>query len=120
MLAHILVHEERMLRWVDERLGGRIPLAPQPYAMPEAELAELNRQIYEQNRDCPLEDVLAELDEFHALALDLVRGAAERDLTDPARFPLAGGEPLWEAVAANTYEHYEEHSRDLRAWLAKQ
>ncbi len=118
-LTHILDHEERMLRWVDERLGGRIPLAPQPYGMPEEQLARLNRRIYEENRDRPLDEILAGLDEFHSLALDLVRGAAEGDLIDPSRFALEGGEALWQAMAANTYEHYEEHARDLRAWLAR-
>jgi hypothetical protein len=119
VLAHILVHEERMLRWVDERLGGSLPIAPQPYGMPEEELAGLNRRIYEENRDRPLDEILAGLDEFHALALELVRATAEGDLSDPDRYQLDGGEPLWAALAANTYEHYEEHSRDLQAWLAR-
>jgi hypothetical protein len=116
-LAHILVHEERMLRWIDERLSGRLPAAPQPYGMPDERLDEINRRIFEENRDLPLDEILAGLDEFHALALELVRGAAERDLFDPTRFQLEGGEALWQAVAANTYEHYQEHARDLRARL---
>jgi hypothetical protein len=32
------------------------------------------------------------------------------------RLQLQGGEPLWEAIAANTFWHYEEHGEDIRRW----
>ena len=119
LVAHIVVHEQRMLSWVAERLGGRVPAAVQPYGLPDDEIAVVNEKIYQENRDRPLSEVLADLDRVHAQVLRLVVEAPTVDLLDARRFALHGGEPLWAAVAANTFEHYEEHGRDIRAWRTR-
>ncbi len=113
LLAHILIHEQRMLLWVGTTLRGGTPADPQPYSMPEEDLNRLNEEIYLANRDRPLLEILRELDSAHARSLALVAAASETDLFDPKRFHLQEGEALWEAVAANTYQHEEEHTRDL-------
>ncbi len=113
-VAHIVVHEQRMIQWMKERLCGELPVMPQPYAMPDDELNELNEQIYEENLNRALEDVLDDLDQTHAEALRLVEESREEDLLDPRRFQLKEGQPLWEAIAANTFWHYEEHGEDIR------
>jgi hypothetical protein len=43
----------------------------------------------------------------------------EDDLMNPDRFAWSQGEPLWEAIAGDTYEHYHEHIAQIQAWLAK-
>jgi hypothetical protein len=113
-VAHIVVHEQRMIQWLQARLCGKQPLLTQPYDMPEEALNRLNEQIYQENLHRPLEEVLRDLDKTHEEALRLVATSPEEDLFDPTRFRLQGGEPLWEAIAANTFWHYEEHSRDIR------
>ncbi len=113
-VAHIVVHEQRMIQWMEERLCGGDPTLPQPYDMPEAELNKLNEQIYQENLNRTLDDVLLDLDKTHAEALRLVEKSQAEDILDPNRFRLQGGEPLWEAIAANTFWHYEEHGRDIR------
>jgi hypothetical protein len=117
LLLHIVVHQQRMIYWVEERLRGRVPAAPQPYAMPEDELARVNQQIYLENRNTPLASALAELEKSHRQALAMVESASEDGLQ---RVKLQGGEALWQAVAANTFEHYQEHGQDIRAWLEKE
>jgi len=113
-MAHILIHEQRMIQWMKERLRGGYPLLPQPYAMPDDELDRLNERIYQENHDRSLGDILHQLDQTHAEALTLVETSIEEDILDPYRFHLEGGEPLWEAIAANTFWHYEEHGQDIR------
>jgi hypothetical protein len=113
-VAHIVVHERRMIQWMQARLCGEQLLLPQPYDMPEEELNRLNEEIYQENLHRPLEEVLHGLDKAHEEALRLVVTSPEEDLLDPARFQLQGGEPLWEAIAANTFSHYEEHGRDIK------
>ncbi len=113
-LVHIVVHEQRMIQWMNERLGGGHPILPQPYSMPDVELNELNEQIYQENLDRTLEDVLHDLHKTHIESLRLVEESREEDLLDPHCFRLQGGEPLWEAIAANTFWHYEEHGQDIR------
>lgn len=119
ILAHIIVHEQCMVDWVTKTLRGMQVDGPQPYSMPEPELTVLNEQIYQQNRGRRLAEVLSDLDAAYLQALAMVEAAPERDLLDVHRFSLRDGEPLWEAIAANTFWHYEEHSRDIRAWLAR-
>lgn len=118
-VAHIVVHEQRMIQWIKERLCGEYPAAFQPYAMPDDELNKLNEQIYQENLDRSLDDIMLDLDKAHARALALVETSAEEDLLNPDRFQLQGGEPLWEAIAANTFWHYEEHGQDIRKHMPK-
>ena len=118
-VAHIVVHEQRMIQWIRERLCGKQPNMFQPYAMPADELDQLNEQIYYENRDRPLDDVMHALEETHAETLNVVETNPEEDLLDAGRFRLLGGEPLWTAIAANTFEHYEEHGQDLHKYMLK-
>jgi hypothetical protein len=76
----------------------------------------LNEQIYQENLDRSLEELLSDLDRTHTETLRLVETSQEEDLLVPARFRLVGGEPLREAIAANTFQHYEEHGQDIRRW----
>jgi hypothetical protein len=48
-VAHIVVHEQRMIQWLKKRLCGKHPIMFQPYAMPNDELDKLNEQIYQEN-----------------------------------------------------------------------
>jgi hypothetical protein len=114
-VAHIVVHERWMIQWITIRLEGGHPTL-QPYAMPDEDLDQLNEQIYQENLSVPLDEIMRDLEITHAQALKLVETSAEEDILDPRRFQLQGGEPLWNAIAANTFEHYEEHALDIRRW----
>lgn len=118
ILAHILVHEQRMLRWMRERMRGEQPFMYQPYAMPDDELNRLNEEIYHENRECPLGEIRNALEAAHAETLQLVETSNDEELFDSSRYQLMDGEPLWEAIAANTFRHYAEHSHDIRTWQA--
>ena len=115
-VAHIVVHEQRMIRWMQERLHGDEPVLPQPYAMPDDELNQLNEQVYQEQQVRSLCDILHDFDQTHIEALTLVETAAEEDILDPGHFSLQGGEPLWEAIAANTFWHCAEHMQDIHKW----
>lgn len=113
-LAHITVHEQRMLSWMATRLRGEIPAAPQPYAMPDEPLAVLNESIYAENRERALEDILKDLEQTYERVLELISSAPEALLFDPGCLRLENDEPLWAAVAANTYEHMNEHGKEIQ------
>jgi hypothetical protein len=78
---------------------------------------ERNAAVHAQNRDRPLDDVLAEsatvADEYVAALESL----SEDELNDPAHF--AGMPPTWRPWRT-LYDphHYAHHAADLRAWLA--
>lgn len=117
-VAHIVIHEQRMIQWIAEKLRGEKSTMPQPYAMPDDELDILNQQIYRENLNRTLDDVMCDLDKTHAEAVELVETSKEEDILDSNHLQLQGGEPLWEAIAANTFWHYEEHGQDIRKWQA--
>jgi hypothetical protein len=120
LLSHIMVHEERMIQWVTEMLLGHLPETSQPYNMPEDELVVANHIIYQENRDRSLSNVLFALENAHVRSLAIVAGAREADLTGADCLKLEGAEPIWEAIAANTFWHYEEHGRDISNWRNNQ
>jgi hypothetical protein len=116
ILAHIVAWEQRMIRWVREAVRGEVPQMLPP-GMTWDDIDEWNEQIYEENRDLALEEVLAALQRSHQEALDVVESTTEEDLVDPTRFDWREGRPLWPIVAANTWWHYKEHNESIRAWL---
>lgn len=114
ILAHITAHEVLMLNWMKLRLHGVVPAGPQPYDMPAMPLAGLNERIFEENRSRALDEVLRDFDQTHVAVLEFVSSAPRELLFGPNGPCLQGGEPLWVAVAANTYEHMDEHGREIR------
>jgi hypothetical protein len=120
IVAHITVHEQRMLKWLDETLKGENPSEYQPYDSPDEQLNALNHQIYLDHLNRSWKDVLADWESTHRQTLAWTNSADDDALFDSSRFHLLGGEPLCTAVAANTYEHCEEHGRDIRAWMGKE
>jgi hypothetical protein len=113
ILAHIVAWEGWMIGWTGQLLRGERPHNPAPVETDE-ELDRLNADNYRQNRDRPLDDVLADFRRSHADALHLAEGLVEEQLQEdhPNTWPHG---PLWHGVAANTCWHYREHLDAVRA-----
>jgi hypothetical protein len=81
---------------------------------------ERNVPIHESNKELPLEEVLAESNRVFERLWELVSQLADEDLMQASRFDQMpeDWEP-WQVIAGNTYEHYQEHIPDIRAWLAE-
>lgn len=116
ILAHIAAWERRMMQWIDESYRGEVPQRPAP-GMLWDNLDGLNEQIYLQNKDRPLAEVMAEFDSSYRQALKAVVCMTEPDLFDGARFSWRNGDPMWNMVAANTWDHYREHREEIEKWL---
>ena len=116
VLAHIAVWEGRMVRWLEDVMRGEIPQML-PSGKTWEDLDQINEEIYLENRDKPLEEVLAEFHQFLPKALEIVENVSEEDLINPGRFAWREGKPLWFIVAANTFWHYDEHQKTIRKWM---
>ena len=86
-------------------------------------IENMNRNIYERNRDLPLDDVLAELKAAHLDALDAVSKLSDDDLLrpyddfQPQDNRPDGHTPILWRIAGNTYGHYAEHRETIeRLW----
>ena len=113
VIAHVNWYEREMVNVVENRalLGSHLWEFPAD---------ERNIPIYEQNKDLPLKQVLAEHSELFEQLWGLVSQLDDEDLVDASRFDQmpADWEP-WRVIASNTYEHYQQHIPDIRAWLAE-
>jgi len=116
ILGHITAWEKRMVQWLEESLRGEVPQRPAP-GMTWDDLDRLNEQIYLENEDKALDEVLREFRGFHQESLRAVEAMEERDLLDPERFEWRDGDPIWHMVAANTWWHYKEHREAITSWM---
>ncbi len=79
---------------------------------------ERNAVIFEQNRERALDDVLGEAERVHQELVDGLEELPEEHYGNPARFRDMPADWLpWQVFAGNTYEHYQHHAADVRAWL---
>jgi hypothetical protein len=78
----------------------------------------LNAQFYQENKSRPLNEVLTDFHTSYQHIMNFVQAMPEEDLISPNRFAWSKGEPLWQAIAGDTYEHYREHKAQIQEWLA--
>ena len=112
IIAHITWHEKEMVGLITAHalVGSELWNLPTD---------ERNAAIYEEVKDQPLEQVMEESEQAHQQLLDALPTLSDEDLTDPSGFPNMP--PDWQPgmlIAQNTYEHYEDHMRDVERWLA--
>ncbi len=77
-----------------------------------------NTVVYQQNRDRPLAEILAESQAVHEDLVQLLEELPEEHYGNSARVRGVPADWLpWRVLEGNTFGHYREHARDVRAWL---
>lgn len=113
-----LVHLEVWARATTDLLEGRLEyprLGVADYAEFKASTIDgINTRIYEENRFRSLEDVLAGFRQSHERFVERVRAMSDADLQRPYRSFVPderpdGDDPILDWIAADSYEHDEEH-----------
>ena len=117
ILAHITSWHHRLLMWLDAAVRNEEPAISGPNNVEEMDA--LNAQFYQENKSLPLDEVLSDFRTTHQHIMDIVQAMPEEDLMSPHRFAWSKGEPLWQAIAGDTYEHYREHIEQIQEWLVK-
>ncbi len=112
LLNHLCFWEQRTL-W---QLG--LPAAEQPAPLTEAELHRLNAESAADGRGRTPSEALAAHRQAYAELLATVSALGDDELNDTARLG-AVGHTVWEQIAGDSYEHYEEHAAEIRTWLAQ-
>ena len=111
IIAHITWHEKEMVGLIKAHalVGSELWNLPTD---------ERNAAIFEEIRHQPLEQVLEESRLVHQQLVEVLPTLSEEDLTDPSGFPNMP--PDWQPgmlIAQNTYEHYQDHIKDVERWL---
>lgn len=121
IIAHVTAYE----RWVVARLRSALRGERLRLEIDQLNLEQRNSWIFEENRNRPLHDVLAESQQVFQQLLKLVQALSDGDLGGSHRIeafldPLwTDGLPVWKCIAADSYEHYRQHIPSIRAWLDK-
>jgi hypothetical protein len=121
LIAHVAAYEEwRAQRITEDLAGGQPPAADAGSSDGEGtwDTDTINAMIYEQHKDDDLPTVQA----FAARSFREMIAAFEAAPDEYLRKPTwwTGGPSVLEMVPAQTYEHYAEHTDDLRAIIAEQ
>lgn len=108
ILAHVTTWEEEALRMMPVILEDK---TPPRYADQYGGLDAFNAQMSAQKRDLSLAEVLTQLDATHRRLIEYVQRAPDDQITRETRFRRR--------LRLDTYSHYPEHARAIRAWRAQ-
>jgi len=111
ILGHIGVWESRLVTILYAIERGA---TPQTFRT-QAEVDKANAESFAEQRDRPLDRVLADFHGVHIQLLKRLEAVKERDLNDPKRFKWMEDEPLEKLVAGDTFVHYAEHRPAIEA-----
>jgi uncharacterized protein (TIGR03083 family) len=121
VLAHLTFWEGRMMGQIE---AGRIgvpwpdPFPRRPDEAGEPRMHRLNEANYAAHRADPLAAVRAAAAHAYEQLVAWVGTLADADLAPGSPLAQAVGSPIVDWIAGDTYEHYEEHAAQMRAWLA--
>jgi hypothetical protein len=105
LIAHVNIWEEETLHHLPTiKAGGRTPKYSDQYGGIDA----FNAQAMAERRDLPLAEVLRRRDETHRRLLDYLQEQPEELFAQENRFRRR--------LRYDTYSHYPEHTRAIRAW----
>jgi hypothetical protein len=113
-LAHLSAWHKRVIQLLNATMQG-IPL---PDPTPDMTTDEVNAQFYQENRGRSLQDVHAEFRVTYQQVCDAVQAISTEDLNKPLDW--LDGRSVGEYIPVNTYEHYQEHTDIIEAWLKRQ
>jgi hypothetical protein len=120
LVGHLHGWRERTIARLEAGPGGE-PATPWPAHLTDTDeigTDEINDWIYEQHRDRPLRDVLADAERSFERLEAAVKALSDEDLTTPGRFSWLDGKAL---VDIDLFAHlHEEHEPQIRTWLAAQ
>lgn len=113
-IDHLTAWHDYLLNQLQGILDGQQP----PAFMPGLSEDEINEGFYQENKDRPLAEVIADFRLSYQRILASVQNISEEVLNAP--FPWSKSHnAVWDLVAGNTYEHYEEHGGIIRRWLGE-
>jgi hypothetical protein len=79
----------------------------------------LNEKWYGEMRSRPLQMILEDYHNVRNQTMHRIEAFSDQELNDPKRYRWLRGKPLWVWVAADSYEHENEHLLQIKAWREK-
>jgi hypothetical protein len=113
ILHHLNMWKGEMVRLLWQISQGE---KPGTVHFSERSMDETNAAWFQQGKDRPLEKALDDFAAVHKQAMRRVDAVPDKLLEDPQHFPWSKGEALWQWIAADSFQHEDEHAQQIRAW----
>jgi hypothetical protein len=116
MMIHLSAWEAELVKLLWQARQGQKPTT---LHFSKIDIDEINQEWFENYRSRSLERVM---DDFEAVRKQTSRRLevfSDADLNDVQLFPWLDGQPLWEWVANDSYQHESEHAAQIREWRAR-
>lgn len=114
MIAHITFWEQHGLQDVHLLLDGQ-----DTYDLDDDEVHAINAQVFEQNRDRPLDDILNDWHESLRAIEAVLDHISDDDLNNTAKYANGRGHSILVHLIVDTYGHYADHLQDMRDYADK-
>jgi uncharacterized damage-inducible protein DinB len=115
IIAHITYYEVETADWLSAIQQGETPRQSEYEGL---EQDERNARLYERIRTKSLVNVLRESSASFQHSLDVVQGLHDEDLYDLEFTRKYGVDwTIFDLIKGDTFEHYQDHSASVRAWL---
>ena len=122
-IGHVAYYERWLQDWLEAAVRGQVSVASHRDLL---DVDARNAIIWNENKKRPLSEILDESHYVFDRLFQIVKLLPESDLMAPHAYdryvipfwdkPLA----LWECIADDSYEHYREHTANIRRWLNAQ
>ena len=117
VMAHLSSYDRWFVQASEAHFRGEMPPLDGTESM---DFEQRNLFRHQQTRDHLLAHVQAESQRVFDRLLEVVEAHSEEFLTQPQQFEGAPGPLLvWKMIEGDGYEHYRDHMRSIRAWLAQ-
>ena len=117
VIAHLTSYNRWFVQASEAHFRGEMPPLD---GTEDMDFEQRNLFRHQQTRDHSLADVQTESRQVFDRLLEVVEAHSEEFLTQPQQFEGAPGPLLvWKMLEGDGYEHYRDHMRSIRAWLAQ-
>lgn len=118
ILAHMAAWERLAYDRIHAAMSGD-PLKF-PLIKGDADVDKFNAEVYEKDKELPLDAVTAEFQDSHRAFVAQIETLDDDFLASPLPFDSAGKLTAQVVISANTHWHYVEHAAAIEKWLDKQ
>jgi len=113
LIAHVAAWQQRVLDRMDADKTG------QPAEFTGWDVNDVNDRLYERHRGRSAEDILAFGRDTYARFIEHIGALTEEQIFKSGHFSFTKENVLYDWIAGDTFEHYDEHSATIREWLQK-
>ena len=117
VMAHLSSYDRWFVQASEAHFRGEMPPLDGTESM---DFEQRNLFRHQQTRDHLLAHVQAESQQVFDRLLEVVEAHSEEFLTQPQQFAgVPGSFLIWKMLEGDGYEHYRDHMRSIRVWLAQ-